>query len=85
MDVRYDVWNNCKMHDERMTWILRQMQTFLKQNERTRWIDFKFYLDESLYATLVMYMFQVPVEDSWNDGKKTFNHVIFEVHTTGIQ
>jgi hypothetical protein len=23
MDVRYDVWINCKTHDERVTWILR--------------------------------------------------------------
>jgi hypothetical protein len=45
MDVRYDVLNNCRTHDERVTWILQQMQTFLKQNERIGWIDFKFYLD----------------------------------------
>jgi hypothetical protein len=30
MDARYDVWVNCKTHDERVTWILRQMRTFLK-------------------------------------------------------
>jgi hypothetical protein len=45
MDVRYDVWINSKTHDDRVTWILRQMRTFLKQNEGTGWIDFNFYID----------------------------------------
>jgi hypothetical protein len=35
MDVRYDVWVNSKTHDDRVTWILRQMRTFVKQNEGT--------------------------------------------------
>jgi hypothetical protein len=30
MDVRYDVWENSKTHDERVIWILRQMWTFVK-------------------------------------------------------
>jgi hypothetical protein len=44
MDVRYDVWVNSKTHDDRVTWILRQMRTFVKQNEGTRWMDFNFYI-----------------------------------------
>jgi hypothetical protein len=35
----------CKTHDERVTWILRQMRTFLKQSERSVWMDFNFYVD----------------------------------------
>jgi hypothetical protein len=45
MDIRYDVWKNCKTHDDRVTWILQQMQTFVKQNAITGWIDFNFYVD----------------------------------------
>jgi hypothetical protein len=45
LDVRYDVWENCKTHDARVTWILRQMRTFLKQNVVTGWINFNFYID----------------------------------------
>jgi hypothetical protein len=30
MDVRYIVWENSKTHDERVTWILRQIWTFVK-------------------------------------------------------
>jgi hypothetical protein len=44
MDVRYDVWINSKTHDDRVTWILQQMRTFLKQNEGTGWMDFNFYI-----------------------------------------
>jgi hypothetical protein len=44
MDVKYDVWVNSKTHDDRVTWILRQMRTFVKQNEGTGWIDFNFYI-----------------------------------------
>jgi hypothetical protein len=45
MDVRYDVWENSRTHDERVTWILRQMWTFVKQNAVTRWMDFNFYIE----------------------------------------
>jgi hypothetical protein len=44
MDVRYDVWVNSKTHDDRVTWILRKMRTFVKQNEGTGWMDFNFYI-----------------------------------------
>jgi hypothetical protein len=37
MDVRYDVWVNCKTHDNRVTWILRQMRTFVKQKVQGGW------------------------------------------------
>jgi hypothetical protein len=40
---------------------------------------------ETLYATLAMHMFWATVEDNWNDGKKTFDHVNVEVHATGMQ
>jgi hypothetical protein len=30
MDVRYNVWVNSKTHDDMVTWILLQMQRFLK-------------------------------------------------------
>jgi hypothetical protein len=45
MDVRYKVWVNCKIHDNRVTWILGQMRTFQQQNAGTGWIDFNFYVD----------------------------------------
>jgi hypothetical protein len=32
-----------------------------------------------------MHMFWATVEGSSNDGKKTFDHVIVEVHATGMQ
>jgi hypothetical protein len=35
MDVRYEVWVNCKIHDDRVTWILGQMRTFQQQNAGT--------------------------------------------------
>jgi hypothetical protein len=45
LDVRYDVWMNCKSCDDRVTWILRQLWTFMEPNAATGWIDFKFRLD----------------------------------------
>ena len=45
MDVRYDVWENSKTHDETMTWILRQMWTFMKQNVVIGWMDFNFCIE----------------------------------------
>jgi hypothetical protein len=39
---------------------------------------------ETLYATLVTHMFWAIVEDSWNDGKKTSEHVIGEVRAMGM-
>jgi hypothetical protein len=45
MDVRYDVWENSKTHDERVTWMLRQMWTFMKQNAVTGWMDFNFCIE----------------------------------------
>jgi hypothetical protein len=45
LDVRYDVWMNCKSCDDRVTWILRQLRTFMEPNAATGWIDFKFRVD----------------------------------------
>jgi hypothetical protein len=45
MDVRYDVWENSRTHYERVTWILRQMWTFVKQNAVTGWMDFNFCIE----------------------------------------
>jgi hypothetical protein len=42
MDVRYSMWSNSKTHDERMTWILGQMRTFVKPDTSTGWKDFMF-------------------------------------------
>jgi hypothetical protein len=42
LDVRYDVWANHTLVDDRVTWILRQMRTFMETNAATGWIDFKF-------------------------------------------
>jgi hypothetical protein len=45
MDVRYDVWENSRTHDKRVTWILRQMWMFVKQNVVTGWMDFNFCIE----------------------------------------
>jgi hypothetical protein len=42
MDVRYSVWDNFETHDERVTWILGQMRTFVKPDASTRWTNFMF-------------------------------------------
>ena len=45
LDVRYDVWMNCKSCDDKVTWILQQLRTFTEPNAATGWIDFKFHVD----------------------------------------
>jgi hypothetical protein len=35
LDVKYDVWMNKKTVDNRVTWILRQMMTFIKVDATT--------------------------------------------------
>jgi hypothetical protein len=45
LDVRDDVWMNCKSCDNKVTWILQQLWTFMEPNAATGWIDFKFRVD----------------------------------------
>jgi hypothetical protein len=51
MDVRYSVWGNSETHDERVTWILGQMRTFVKPDASTGWKDFMFYVGGTSVCT----------------------------------
>jgi hypothetical protein len=44
LDVRYDVWANHILIDDRMSWILRQMRTFMETNAATESIEFNFHV-----------------------------------------
>jgi hypothetical protein len=51
MDVRYSIWDNSETHDERVTWILGQMRTFVKPDVSTGWKDFIFYVGGTSVCT----------------------------------
>jgi hypothetical protein len=76
LDVRYDVWMNCKSCDDRVTWILRQLRTFMEPNAATRWIDFNFRVDgrsvcSACYAHVLGYSRRQL--DHWKDDIRARN------------
>jgi hypothetical protein len=72
MNVRYEVWQNHNKYDDRVTWILRQLWTFVKPNRDTGWLDFEFFVNgtyvcHACYAYVLGY-----TQDNLRDGKKVF-------------
>jgi hypothetical protein len=52
MDVRYKVWANYINSDDRITWILQKMHTFMEIIIATRWIEFKFCMAGTLVCSV---------------------------------
>jgi hypothetical protein len=76
LDVRYDIWMNCKSCDDRVTWILQQLRTFMEPNAATGWIDFNFRVDgrsicSACYAHVLGYSRRQL--DHWKDDIRARN------------
>ena len=77
LDVRYEVWTNCKSCDNRVTWILRQLQTFMEQNATTGWLHFKFRVDgTAICSTCYVHVLGYSRRqlERWKDDIRARNH-----------